>query len=604
MTGLKSLSIQRRLFLIIFAFVLLPSLALGWLWYKTSTETIKQNAIDSNMKLIDQTSKALDMYITNLEVSTYPFVRNPNIQRYINSASITQYDYYLLSETIENDLFAQMLYGRSDILGISLVAKHDKKITNFNRVNEWLDMKSIHNRNIKLMEGDNAYDNFHIIGLNNIGSTPVLTVVRKLHSLSSYFFEGMLVVDIDLKQIANISENITLNGFHVKIANRDGQIIFDPDTLNMGKNVPEELMTQIHSQYKNNDNNELRITNSGNENIVIYRQSTLTGWYVIAEIPLKQIIGDMIELRNTTILVVMIVIILLLVALGGFSISITRALTYLQKLMKRVESGDFNVRFTKSRFNVDEINHLFNSFNRMVTELNRLVQEVHLAKLKEQEMEIKQKDSALKAMQSHINPHFLYNTLEIINSHAILENNMAISKMTTSLAHMFRYNIGNAQQVVTLSEEVKHIHYYLEIQKARYRYLNVDFQFDPYWTDRVSTIRLTLQPLLENAFLHGYQDHKKKPSYIGIYCEVRENYYYMQIKDHGGGMDPDFIRMYNHAFDNRGDLLTEKRQAFRSIGLINVHERIRLAFGYPYGLYIERSDQQGTIIEIKLPFMD
>lgn len=448
-----------------------------------------------------------------------------------------------------------------------------------------------------------AYDHepFQIIGRNQLATTPVLTVVRKLYNQSTYVFEGLLIVDIDLQQIAHISKNLSIDGFQYKITATDGSVIYDPAGDNLSyEPLSEDMLSKIQSL--SSAEGVFQSTAGGQEIITIYRYSSLTDWIVIAEIPLNHIISDMIRLRNMTMFIVLIIMVVTIAALGGFSFSITRSLTYLQRLMKRVESGDFTVSFIQSKPRNGEIGKLFTSFHRMVAKLKQLIQEVQSAKHKEHVMLIKQKNSALQAMQSYINPHFLYNTLEIINSHAILENNMKISQMTTALAHMFRYNIGNAKQIVKLSEEIKHLQFYLDIQKARYRYLEVDVQLDASIASKVSTIRLTMQPLIENAFLHGYQKHKMKPTYIGVKGFAEQPYYRIQIIDHGGGMKTDTMRAYNRAFEDTIEHIIDNTDSFESIGVINVHERIRLAFGEPFGLRFVKSDPFGTIVEIKLPY--
>ncbi|CAM3723063.1 sensor histidine kinase [Marinicrinis lubricantis] len=599
MARLEALTIKQRLFLIIVCLVCLPSFVLGWIWYKASTETIEQSAIESNLKLIEQTSDFLDLYMSNLEVSTSPYVTNPHVQQFIHQVQVTPYDYLLLSNTIQNDLFSQMLDGRPDILGISITSKNNYHITEYSRFNEWIDMDLIRQRNEQLIRKESELSNFQIIGLNQVGQTSVLTVARKIYSNTTYLFEGLFVLDIDLKQISSISENAALDGFQVWIMDSDGRIVYHPDEGKWGDTVPADF----HRSLLRTEEQFFTNKNSNGKQFILFNHSNVTDWTIIAEIPLNLIIGHMIELRNWSMLAVSLFILFTLAVIAGFSLSITRSLSFLQKLMHRVENGDFSVRSIRRTYKNQEINSLFQSFYHMVSELDRLVFEVHLAKLKEQELIIKQKESALQAMQSHINPHFLYNTLEIINSHAILVNNMEISKMAAALAHMFRYNIGNAKQIVTLEEETVHIRSYLDIQCARYRRLQVELNIDEPSMSEVAMIRLTLQPLIENAFVHGYQQHQRKPTYIGIFGERHPSFFRMLIVDRGGGMTRRVMDEYNQFFVRTDEYPSEADHSLASIGMTNVHERIRLTFGKPYGLHIVESSSEGTIIEITLPYL-
>ncbi|MBV6716160.1 histidine kinase [Paenibacillus chitinolyticus] len=530
----KIISIHRRLFILIIFFIALPVLVMGWLWYESSTRTIEQSAIETNRRFIEQTGKNLDLYIKNLENSTYPIVTSPLTQQFLAPALPSAYPYYQLTEKVENDLFAQMIYGRSDIVGISLVGKNSLQINDFSEAKEILDMNTIRSRNADLLKRLDTLGNFEILGLNRVGSSPVLTVARKLHSSSTYLYEGLLIVDLNLEQIENICKDESQGSFSAWISSADGELVYHPDAWKIGTRISGEQLLRFQGGEHASASFSFRTDTPQGEELVIYETSRVTDWIVGANIPMETIIGNLIRLRNISLAAALLLFMIALSIVGGYSLSITRSLTYLQRLMAKVENGDFNVRLTSTRERKDEIGLVFRSFSKMVSELNRLVREVHSSKLKEQELIIKQKESALQSMQAHINPHFLYNSLEIINSHAILENNRSISKMTAALAHIFRYNTGNAGPLVSLGEETAHIRSYLEIQTSRFRNLQVEIDVEEPWVRTVPAVRLTLQPLVENAFIHGYRD--KKPTYIGIVGKPRETYYAVEISDHGRGM--------------------------------------------------------------------
>lgn len=592
-----SLSINKRLMLLIVFCIGIPVFMMGWLWYTSSTGTIEQSSIDTNKRIIEQTNKYLDLYISNLENSTYPFVNHPQIQQFLDAPALTPYQYYSISEKVENDLFAQMIYGRSDIMGMSLVTHHQRQITDFSEADKLIDMREIRTRNISLLNKMDSLDNYQVLGVSSVGSTPVLTVARKLNSSSSYLYKGLLIIDLNLRQIENIFENASPGGFTVWIASKNGDIVYHPDESLMGTHVSSRMLEQIQT----GESGYFRYDQSSREDLVIYENSQITDWIVVADIPLRTIIGNLIHLRNLSLIAAVILVLITLSVVGGYSLFLTRSLTFLQRLMSHVESGDFTVRSHSNVQRKDEVGSVYRSFFKMVSELNRLVKEVHSSKIKEQELIIKQKESALQSMQSHINPHFLYNSLEIINSHAIIEGNRDISRMTGALAHMFRYNIGNAAQIVSLQEELTHIQSYLMIQQARFRNLKVDIQLDQeMWGSRISTVRLTLQPLIENAFIHGYQG--KKPTYIGIIGEACKGYFSLRVIDHGIGMPAGVLDDLQNSFGSINLDRQSINTATSGIGLLNVHDRLRLTFGNDYGLYILHSSGEGTSFEIRLPY--
>lgn len=589
------LTINQKLFLLIIFCICVPFLAMGWSWYRSSTDTIEQSAIDTNKRIIEQTNSYLDLYFSNLENSTYPFLNHPQIQQFLNAPSLTSYQNYQMSVKVESDLFTPMIYGRTDILGMSVVAKNGRQINDFSRTSEPLDMDIIRVRNAALLKRIDTLDNYQVIGTSRIGSTPVVTVARKLHSNETYLYEGLLVVDLTLQQIEHISKTVSAGGFNVWISTADGWMVYHPDPARSGSRVPVELRSQF------DDNRPGHYFRTPGEEIVLYDFSRTTGWIVAADIPLNRLIDSLLSLRNASLTAAVILLVFTLTVLGGYSMSITRSLSFLKKLMARVEHGDFMVRPHPLLRRKDEIGSMFRSFSRMVGELNGLIKEVHSSKLKEQELVIKQKESALKSMQAHINPHFLYNSLEIINSHAIVSDNKDISRMTGALAHIFRYNIGNASQIATLGEEIGHIGSYLEIQKARFRHLTVEMSVDDYWLSRVETVRLALQPLVENAFIHGYRN--RKPAYIGIVGRPEKTYFCITIADRGAGMPAELAERFNHLFEGTPEPGEDALAPTSGIGILNVHQRLRLTFGENFGLKIaESSAESGTRFEIRLPY--
>lgn len=588
------LTINQKLSLLIVFCVCLPLFFTGWSWYRASTDAIEQSAIESNERILQQTSEYLDLYFTNLENSVYPFLNHAHIMRFLQTSTITPYQYLQLHDRIQSDLFAPMIYGRSDIIGMSLVAKNGMQIHDFSRADEVLDMKLVRERNDGLIDRMAHLENYQILGVSRLGSTPVITVARKLHSSTTYLYEGLLILDLNLQQIEKICKNVSLGGIQVWISTSDGTIAYHPDSAMMGARIPYALPDRDKADESSSF---LRVDR---DKLVIYTLSHATDWIVAADIPLHTIIGRLIHLRNVTLAIAVALIIATLAIIGGFSFHLTRSLTFLKKLMARVETGDFRIRPHRALKRKDEIGSLFRSFSRMLGELDRLVHEIHSAKLAEQALEIKQRDSALRSMQSHINPHFLYNSLEIINSHAIVSEQREISRMTAALSHMFRYNIGNAKQIVTLADEIAHIRSYLEIQQARFRRLEVDIRIDEAWLARISTVRLTLQPLVENAFLHGY--HDKKPTYIGIAGELREETYAVIVADRGVGMAPEVRDKFERLFAQEDGQRPEEETSTVGIGLLNVHDRLRLHFGPAYGLHIVSSEAgAGTVFEIRLP---
>ncbi|KQX48797.1 cache domain-containing sensor histidine kinase [Paenibacillus sp. Root444D2] len=589
---IKDLSIKIKLVVLIVFCLCLPFLILGTLWYEKSSDVIENNAIHSNQQLVSQVSNQLDSYFADLERSTFPLIINPLIQQFMEIDHSDQYQLFKVTQQIEKELLPNILFGRSDISGFSIISNSGVATTYGGNL--------ARERNKKYMSDLTDSESYKNMGINVIDSVPMLTVTRKFRDTLTYQTKGMLITDLYVNEIAKIAETVKLgNAGYVWVIDSNGRIVYHPDKHKLGQDAPPAYLDNINRHYVEGFFSE-KI--DGQENLVVFHKSALNNWIMVSEVPIHELIVNLIGMRNMTIWIGSLLMLFVLIVVSGFSLQLTRSLSNIQRLMKKAESGDLTVKAPEHR--QDEIGALNRSFNKMVSEIRRLIEVVHTSKLKEKEMEIKQRESALQAMQSQINPHFLYNTLEIINSYAILEGVLPISHMATSLASIFRYSVGYANQEVTLKEEITHVSTYFSIQKERYRYFIADITLDDTLLTQVQAVRLMIQPMIENAFIHGYEKHKLKPEYIGISDEITNDCYILRITDKGKGMPSDQMEKYNSHFLEEFIVSNEEaaEPSFHRIGLLNVHHRLRLTFGAPYGLYIEKSDKDGTIIAITLPY--
>ncbi|WLR49091.1 sensor histidine kinase [Halobacillus litoralis] len=596
---LKKNSIHTKLFMIILVFVCIPLLVLGFFWYGKSTKTIENNAVQNSQHLLAQTNEYLDFYLNDLEQSTVPIVSMSPIQRYLDLSpgSTSRYDRFILDKDIKEEAFSNILEGRSDIFGISLINQFGMQVNNYSQVNHFLNMNQIRNRNQELLEQTEQLDAYQIMNIDFIRDTPVLTVVRKVYDVQTFETSGLLIINLRLNQIDNIINEVTESHFNrVWIVNENHRIIFHPDQTELGQTFDYEENQTESQNFLINQIEDKRT-------LMVMDRSDQSNWTMIANVPMQAVMTNLMSFRNLTIWIGLALIGVALLFVGGFSFSLTYSLINLQKLMKKAQSG--RLKFNKIKplrlYRNDEVSDLYDSFYNMTEELNRLIEEIHHSKLKEKELEIKNRESELRAMQSQINPHFLYNTLELINSHAIIENQLMISRMTTSLADMFRYNVSNSKKVVTLKEEIQQIRSYLDIQQERFEDLNVVYDVKEEDIKEVLATRITLQPILENAFIHGYEEHGLAPSFIGIYGKRNEFGYSLFIVDHGNGMDETTKDTYNQAF--RTNEPSDEKKSTKRIGMNNVHRRLHATFGQPYGLTIERSNEKGTVIVITLPYL-
>ena len=233
-----------------------------------------------------------------------------------------------------------------------------------------------------------------------------------------------------------------------------------------------------------------------------------------------------------------------------------------------------------------EIQHLGKTIRSMAEQMRQLMDDV----VREQEQKRK---NELDALQSQINPHFLYNTLDSIVWMVESERYEEAISMVTALANLFRISLSQGKTIITIAEEFQHAKNYISIQKVRYKNkFEVEFSLDEKLKDYL-TIKLVIQPILENAIYYG-MEAMDGDGEILVRGYEKDGDIYIDIIDNGIGMPPEQVEI----------LLKEgvqKRKRGSGIGLINVDQRIKLYFGEDYGLHIESEPDEGTKVTIHLP---
>ena len=271
------------------------------------------------------------------------------------------------------------------------------------------------------------------------------------------------------------------------------------------------------------------------------------------------------------------------------SASIYLPIKKLQDLTTTITKNDLQALVTRS--NVDEITELGLSFNIMTSKIRELLD----AKVQEQE---NLKKAELKALQAQINPHFLYNTLDTIVWMAEGNKSAQVIELVRALSSFFRIALSRGKDWISIQQEIEHVQSYLYIQKIRYRDI-LDYQIDIDEGILDGTIlKLTLQPLAENALYHGIKN-KRNGGKIWIRARrTNNNQVLIEVQDDGVGCTPYKLAKIREGLTESIDENAQKGEGF---GLANVNKRIKLYYGSEYGLTIESQYQEGTLVTVKIP---
>lgn len=385
--------------------------------------------------------------------------------------------------------------------------------------------------------------------------------------------DGIIVARLNEKMFSDAFRLLANSDLYIELQNKKGERIYSsfPPIPDHQDGNWMEMMTELES----------------------------TDFKVKAHVNKQAIIDQVDKIGTFSIVAFVFALICTLIISAILSLTLVRPIKKLLILMKKVEAGNFEVRFPNKYS--DEIGILGLGFNKMISKVSDLIQQVYVVRMQKMESELRQKEAVILAMQNQINPHFLYNTLEVINSHAIVNDVPSISRMSKALADFFRYSNDKQQTEVPLSEEILHVQTYLKIQEERYPQIEVDVGI-PAFLMRHPIIKLTLQPIIENAYDHAFNGDRDY--FLRIYGEdINESVYALYIEDNGEGIEEERIQQMNELFNapENDDIYEKWNKENHGIGLLNVHFRMRLRYGEPFGLHVLESTFGGVIVRVLLP---
>lgn len=398
--------------------------------------------------------------------------------------------------------------------------------------------------------------------------------------------KGTLFIDIDSTSLYKLWENEDMNHGYITVVNKQGYIIYSPLSQQIGKKAEDFMKFEITSTPDSkihywSDNNEMYCS--------IVKKSKSTEWSIVATVPFSNISSPIITLRN---LVVFICVISVPLSFIIIFIFVKRILTPLNRLEEHMKSFK-DEQWLKIHGHIpnDEMGHLMLVYNDMVEKIQCLINQVYKVEIDKKQKLVDKQKAEFQALQMQINPHFLYNTLNTINMYAILSNEDKISQMVEALSDMFRYAVKDTLQPVMLKDEREHALHYLLIETHRQKLMpKIIWDIEDYLDFPV--LRLTLQPIIENIFKHGFRDGINDEHFIHIKATEELNRFVFSIKDNGSGF-PNAIHFAS---------IEELNNDLTGIGLMNVYKRLKIAYGQEAKMLLSSKPGEGTCVQLILPF--
>ncbi|MDO4273498.1 MAG: sensor histidine kinase [Eubacteriales bacterium] len=409
----------------------------------------------------------------------------------------------------------------------------------------------------------------------------VITLSRGIrNNTGSGVREGVFFIDLNYSAISELCDQNTIGEKgYVFILDQNGNIVYHPQQ----QQLYNELQTENIDLVMNADSDTV-VTGGDNGKLYAISRSEKTGWTVVGCMNTQELFNGSTQAQSIYMITAVVLVIIALLLSSFIARNITLPIQRLGASMAKVQEGDFSeVDVEVSSKN--EIGSLTRSFNVMTHRIQDLMdQNVH-------EQEQKRK-SELKALQSQINPHFLYNTLDSIIWMAEGKKNEEVVLMTASLARLLRQSISNEDEVVPIYQEVEYARSYLTIQKMRYKD-KLEFQIDVEPSIKhIMIIKLVLQPIIENAIYHGLKYKESKGLLILRGYEEGRNVV-LQIIDNGVGMDEETVE---HIFQRH-----KVNYHSNGVGVYNVQKRLQLYYGSDYGIAYSSEKGKGTTVTITIP---
>lgn len=394
---------------------------------------------------------------------------------------------------------------------------------------------------------------------------------------------GVLLVDMNYSAMESMMARLNEIGSsqYFYLCDRNGELIYHPRLPQITSGNASEN-TAMAVTYEDGVHTERY---DGVKRTVIVSTISYTGWKLVSVIPNSVYSIGMSNMRYFIIMVFLAMLLAIFVINRSISYRISRPLMELDDSIRRMEAGELDPEKV-SIGGPEEVAHIGATLRDSFRRINALMDDIVI----EQE---EKRISELDALQSQINPHFLYNTLDSIVWMIEGGRNKDAVFMVTQLASLFRISLSKGKTIISIEDELRHAQYYMNIQKVRYKdsfevSFDIDEEVKPF-----AIVKLVVQPILENAVYYGVEGMDGEGK-ISVRAYRKEDDIYIEISDNGIGIPEEEVPLL--LTDN-----TRVRRRGSGVGLINVHKRLQLRFGEAYGLHIESMPDEGTTVTIHIP---
>lgn len=559
-------SIQRKLMGTLLLVMMVPLIVFMLISTQISRGTVETSEISSNRSRVELSGSYIEEQIRWYDEFLFDALVDEQLVPSISSVeNINTANIFNRQSYIKDKLFS-LFSGRDDTASASLVSFEENQLykveSNDFFVFPYLDLP------VRQKSKD------AIFGVDQ--ETGTFSFERYIYRFEDQKAVGKIQVNVSFSFMDHISQNLKSNeGEHILLLDSNGTALYNPDDIKLSEKFSRQLAEQA----------EQRTYAIEKENYY-FLQPIMDGQLTILKmVPKEVMLVGAVHIGRSGIVILIVSMILTAFLSVLVSNQVAKPIVSLTKAMERVEETDFRVVMKEER--TDEIGILYRKYKEMIDRIRELIE-------KNYKRELETRDAQFLALQAQINPHFLYNTLQVIRGMAIKNGAGDIDIMTQKLALMFRYITNKQGDLVPIREEVAHLKNYLYIQQVRFgEKISVQLFVDES-SDETLIPLLSIQPIIENCFKHGFETQVEKGI---IKIEIQEIFDEIEItiEDNGAGMSEERLQEVRKKLEREG--FSEQR----SIGLKNVDARIKLYFGKEYGIELDSRTSEYTKVTIRIP---
>ncbi len=577
MSDINNLSIHHKLFIAYSLLIVCTTMIISFFVYLSAKSILVKTNQEYTLQISKQISRNIDSILTDMNSLASLLLYNDDVIQYLyTSAAIptetreTLDAYYKLSS-----FFATACAQNANTSAVFLYPLNSLKIVAVDQY-EFSPSSAYPSESAWYRELMYTDGMFKTTFLKTSGDAVVrFCLGRKLADMATGKTKGILVVENDIKNITRMLDNYTLSSEGtVQISNQNGEIV-------CSTNAP------LSAQYRDllDENENLPMTGITGDALISSQISSDYGWRTTCIIPMAHIAKQAKTLLPLIAVSSLVILLIAIFVIYSIARNLTKPLKVISDSVAKVSQGDFDIQVSIDR--TDEIGLLAKAINTMIVRIKSLIHTTYT-------LELHQKDAELKMLQAQINPHFLQNTLESIRTIAVINNDYMAAQAILSLGRYLNLKFATSAMEITVKEEIEHVSSYFYIVKLQQSTaLKLEVSVDPDLYSR-RMIKLTLQPIVENAVVHAFQ-RMRTGGTIMLEAKAEQEYLQFSISDNGSGISPQRLA------ELRGELAKKTTETTDHIGLSNVNRRLCLFYGDQAALQIDNLEPHGTIVRFRIP---